>query len=431
GNGTYSSLDTSFVSRMAVGLDTGFTAFQLADPRLIGDLTLNGGFSSLDTSRISRVVVGLPVDEVPAQPSPLPSVVPTGPDPKLSIPRTLTASPGEALTVPIEVDSIVDLTGNELYSADIVILFDPAVLQANSVSLGDVPVGSPEADWTGPTTNVDNTTGQLIVGLSNLNGLGGVFNGSLLNISFTIQADAPQGLTAINLAASSTTPHDVTYLNEGGLMLIPAPTNANNDPIDGQIVISSVVPARHPYDVNADGGVTAKDALILLSELNARVAAGPSQLAKPDDSPPLYLDLTGDDLLTPLDLLLVINYLNTKISTVGEGEPAPILLHSATVDSSRWIAPIGSAGLPDRTRARHHRSAEPHHHRSAANEFARVSHYDHSANPSAGYGVRNPHGDSSEFPWDESVLDQLDIAPAAEDRLLDALEADVAIHWRA
>ncbi|MCH5376851.1 MAG: PA14 domain-containing protein, partial [Planctomycetes bacterium] len=52
GNGTYSSLDTSRISRMAVGLDTGFAAFPSADPVLVGDITGNGGFSSLDTSRI-------------------------------------------------------------------------------------------------------------------------------------------------------------------------------------------------------------------------------------------------------------------------------------------------------------------------------------------------------------------------------------------
>lgn len=80
GNGTYSSLDTSRVSRVVVGLDNGFSAYPLADPLLVGDLTGNGNFSSLDTSWISRVIVGLPVAEVPPLPGPAPQTSVSGGD---------------------------------------------------------------------------------------------------------------------------------------------------------------------------------------------------------------------------------------------------------------------------------------------------------------------------------------------------------------
>jgi len=37
-------------------------------------------------------------------------------------------------------------------------------------------------------------------------------------------------------------------------------------------------------------------------------------------NPPPYLDVDGDDYVSPLDLLLVINFINSQISDKGEGE---------------------------------------------------------------------------------------------------------------
>jgi hypothetical protein len=84
GNGGYSSLDTSRVSRVAVGLDTGLSAFPRIDPVLVADITGNGAISSLDTSRVSRVAVGLPVAEVPAMPGFAPMMVASDLQPKIS-----------------------------------------------------------------------------------------------------------------------------------------------------------------------------------------------------------------------------------------------------------------------------------------------------------------------------------------------------------
>jgi hypothetical protein len=37
-------------------------------------------------------------------------------------------------------------------------------------------------------------------------------------------------------------------------------------------------------------------------------------------NPPPYLDVDGDDYVSPLDVLLVINFINFQISDKGEGE---------------------------------------------------------------------------------------------------------------
>jgi hypothetical protein len=129
----------------------------------------------------------------------------------------------------------------------------------------------------------------------------------LVTIQFIVNATAVPGSSALNLAASSNAPPALTYVNEGHLTLIPAPTNAADDEVDG---VLTVVPptSRHPCDVNGDGSVTWEDAQILVDELNA---GGSRPLpAEPPPTPP-YLDPSGDLLLSPMDVLLVINDINT------------------------------------------------------------------------------------------------------------------------
>lgn len=317
GNGTYSSLDTSWVSRVVVGLDSGFSSYRLSDPIIVGDITGNGSITSLDTSRISRVVVGLPVSEVPPLPSPALPVVSTGPDPLLSIPRDLSAGRGEGLTVPVHIDSIVDLTATPLYAADLVLQFDPQVMTASSVSWGEVPMASPEAHWSAPVVNIDNTSGQIIIGLWNQVGLRGVFAGSLVQVQFAVDSAAPLGDTAINLAATAS--DRFTLLNEGNLTLIPAPTNSADDDVDGRVTVQGLdwQNPTNAFDVNNDGSVSALDVLMLINYINAH--AGSATLPLHPAAPPYY-DVNVDLQCTAQDVLLVINHLNARPLPTPEGE---------------------------------------------------------------------------------------------------------------
>lgn len=67
-----------------------------------------------------------------------------------------------------------------------------------------------------------------------------------------------------------------------------------------------------PENVDNDGGVTPRDVLILINEINTR---GPRHLPPTPDgmgvSPP-YLDVSGDNAITALDVLKVIEYLNRQ-----------------------------------------------------------------------------------------------------------------------
>jgi hypothetical protein len=86
------------------------------------------------------------------------------------------------------------------------------------------------------------------------------------------------------------------------------------------------VPVIHPWqnpgvreDVNGDGIVTPVDVLVLINTVNSR-GAGPLPAARtPADQSMPFVDVNGDDALSPLDVLAVINFLNATSAS----QPAP------------------------------------------------------------------------------------------------------------
>jgi hypothetical protein len=68
GNGSYSSLDSQRILRVATGLDSGFAAFLTIDPVVVGDITGNGILSALDATRLLQEVVGIDRPEIPPLP---------------------------------------------------------------------------------------------------------------------------------------------------------------------------------------------------------------------------------------------------------------------------------------------------------------------------------------------------------------------------
>lgn len=231
-NGTYSAQDASFAARLAVGIDTGLEQFQLLDPTIIGDITGNGAYSSTDTSLMLQAAVGIHVPEIPT-PLPTVSLLQGGPDPKLSIPQDLVATAGGSLTIPVDIDSIVDLTGNGLYSADLVIYYDPTLLDVTAAILGQLI--AKRSGWL-IAVRIDPLAGRIDLSLAGTSPLEGRFRGELAQLQAKVKENAPAVVSAINLAATSRSRS--TQLNEGFLTLIPAPTDAANDTSDGRVTIT-------------------------------------------------------------------------------------------------------------------------------------------------------------------------------------------------
>jgi len=99
------------------------------------------------------------------------------------------------------------------------------------------------------------------------------------------------------------------------------------------------------FDVNADGRVTALDALLVINALNS-TATGRGPLSVPRELEQLnlfYVDTSGDNALSPLDALLVINKLTADR---GEGEaaalPAKIETPAVAVQPETWFGAFTS-----------------------------------------------------------------------------------------
>ena len=100
--------------------------------------------------------------------------------------------------------------------------------------------------------------------------------------------------------------------------------------------------ARNPADVNDDGDVSPLDALLVINYLNT-VGGG----NVPAGNPPPFIDVSGDNQVSPLDALLVINRLNQRGS--GEGEASGGVFaaasHASLVDSV--YSQFGQAAFDD------------------------------------------------------------------------------------
>ena len=98
--------DAFDISRVVVGLDTGFYAYPMTDPMIIADTTGDGTLSGQDASLVAQVEVGASVPQIP----PVPVTAPTSTasiDPTVTIPSGVVGVRGQTA------NSNVAITGSE------------------------------------------------------------------------------------------------------------------------------------------------------------------------------------------------------------------------------------------------------------------------------------------------------------------------------
>ncbi len=268
GNAKYSTLDVQRMQRILVRLDTGFGAYPLVDPNVIGDASPGGGVNSLDIRMLMQKMMGMSRPEVPEIPTGIGPLAFSGADPLLSLP-TLDGKPGEVVTVPVNLDTAADLESLELHLA----------YDANSLSLQDVRLAGLTQDfqWLVKDTS---QPGLLRIDMSRLTALAGG-SGAVLELDFRI-ADTAQGDLALDLQWAA--------LNETHLTLNPAPL-VGMDATDGMIRLPAP-PAPVPVLAPAAEEPRVKfDADLFAALFERRDAAG-----QPAASPQAWLSdwLSGD-----------------------------------------------------------------------------------------------------------------------------------------
>jgi len=117
---------------------------------------------------------------------------------------------------------------------------------------------------------------------------------------------------------------------------------------DSAVSLAAVAPWQNPtlrLDVNKDGIVTPNDILVIINRINA---TGGGPLTPPTGTPANYYDTTGDNQLTPRDVLVVINRLNSP-PTVDLTTLVPF---TADTTPQVMIKATSSAALPDGTQVK-------------------------------------------------------------------------------
>ena len=94
-----------------------------------------------------------------------------------------------------------------------------------------------------------------------------------------------------------------------------------------------------PLDVNEDGHITPLDALLVINYLNT---GGPTTFTY---APPTRLDVNGDRFVSPIDALMVINHLNNHGEGEGEGSFLPTDPANRTAAALPDLLTDGSAVL--------------------------------------------------------------------------------------
>jgi hypothetical protein len=271
GDGVYTSADSVLISRVAAGADSGFLAFPILDPIIAADITGDGRITAADATALNLYLTGTSVPQVPTWPG-VPSNLPAGPDPALSIPTGLQVGPGGTVTVPVLIDDPHPEGSSGLTQAVLALRYDPA---AFSVSAADIHLGTVPAGGTGWTLQavVDPTTGQIGITLFSLTPIASALGGSLVTIDFHAKPGAPAGASPVNLVPTVTINGRALYTalddEQGPLTLHPAPTALATDPgvdslvlvtaapISGTVKAGGPVAAASPFVAPADGaGVT-------------------------------------------------------------------------------------------------------------------------------------------------------------------------------
>ncbi|MBA3014570.1 MAG: hypothetical protein FP815_06400, partial [Desulfobulbaceae bacterium] len=231
GNAAYSTLDAQLASRVVVRLDSGFAAYPNVDPLIVADVNANAELNSLDSTTILREAAWyttgnaaynrLEIDPIPA------GVVPIffgGPDPKVTIPTTLTASKGSIIRVPINLEPLEPASG--LQAVEIRLSYDPQVLRIKSINRGTIT--SSFGSFISSDSN-----GILRIDTSSMLPLGELVAGTLAEIEFEVIGVPANGKSVLDL--------QWVNLNDGHMVLTPLPV-PGADEADGQITITKEEP---------------------------------------------------------------------------------------------------------------------------------------------------------------------------------------------
>jgi hypothetical protein len=248
-NESVNAFDAALLTRVALGLDTGFAAYPNTDPHTIGDINGDGRLTSADATLLLRASVGTTVAQLPAIPTGF-TIVQGGPDPTVSLPSHLNALPGGTLVVPVNIDDPAPAGSTGMVEATLALTYDPGALTLTSsdIHLGSVPLSG--LGWQ-LVDVVDASTGQIGITLFSAAPIMKQTGGSLVTIDFQVEPAATLASTPVMLV-DSVNPSGSAVIRtgvdqmQGGYTLNPTATTVTIIGIAPTTAVLAIVDALQP-----------------------------------------------------------------------------------------------------------------------------------------------------------------------------------------
>ncbi len=209
---------------MVVGIDSGFYAYPLTDPQIIGGASGNATLSGLDASYVLEAVVGSSVPQIPAFPTTPPQST-AGVDPTVAIPAGLIGVRGQTVNSSVAFTTDAGPLADGLFQIDYPTNF--VSINANLVAINSYLASQ---GWT--LLAYSPSPGTLNVGMYNTDGT--FLNGGtpeLFTMPFVVLQNAPAGTATISLGPASNMDwgdaETMTAVN-GSIVLAGAPVAVGN-----------------------------------------------------------------------------------------------------------------------------------------------------------------------------------------------------------
>jgi nitrous oxidase accessory protein NosD len=248
-SGAYDATDASLISGVAVDNAqpftstvgrTGFRAYPITDPVIVGDVTRNGSITGLDASWVSQksiyVVFPLPAfnqPEIPDYPAGVISMS-SGFDPTLDMDDLVLASAGSTVVVPIRVTDSLVQGGNGVFGFTVGGFYDTTKLDLTPSSFTLGSVLTTEGNWGFGAIGVDDASGTFAVTVIRTNGQPTTASGTgpVVNVAFDVKPSAPSGVVPVTVSGPATTgggstpTFNWTYVN-GSILVDATPPVVN------------------------------------------------------------------------------------------------------------------------------------------------------------------------------------------------------------
>ncbi len=194
GTGSFSPLDAALISEIAVGIDSGFSAFEQLDPSIIGNVSGTGTTNSSDVTLMNRLLAGIAAPQIPQPPAGL-TIPAIGPDPTLSLGPTVTTTANGTVTVPVNIDTARPAGSSGLMEATLALRYNP---QLFSVTAADIRLGTIPSAGSGWQLEVaiNPQTGEIGITLFSTTPIQSTQGGSLVTITLqAVGSEASSGLS--------------------------------------------------------------------------------------------------------------------------------------------------------------------------------------------------------------------------------------------